>query len=50
MKEIELTQGKKTIVDDEDFDWLSTYDWYAAHWKPHSPMMQRLLSIMVSLP
>lgn len=27
MKEIELTQGYKTIVDDEDYDELSKYKW-----------------------
>jgi hypothetical protein len=28
MKEIELSQGKKTIIDDEDFEELSKYNWY----------------------
>ncbi len=27
MKEIQLTQGKTTLVDDEDFEWLSQYKW-----------------------
>ena len=27
MKEIDLTQGKKAIVDDEDFEWLSQWKW-----------------------
>ena len=30
MKEIELTQGKKSIVDDEDFEILSKFKWYAS--------------------
>lgn len=30
MKEIKLTQDKIAIVDDEDFEWLSGYKWYAA--------------------
>jgi hypothetical protein len=28
MKFIPLTQGKEAIVDDEDFEWLSQYNWY----------------------
>ena len=27
MKHIKLTQGKRTIVDDGDFDWLNQYRW-----------------------
>ena len=29
MKEIQLTQGKVTIVDDEDFEHLNQWKWYA---------------------
>jgi hypothetical protein len=29
MKYIELTQGKRTMVDDEDYNELSKYKWYA---------------------
>jgi hypothetical protein len=29
MKEIELTQGQVAIVDDEDFEYLSQWKWYA---------------------
>lgn len=29
MKEIQLTQNKITIVDDDIYDWVSLYKWYA---------------------
>ena len=29
MKEIELSQNKVAVVDDEDFEWLSQWKWYA---------------------
>jgi hypothetical protein len=29
-KEIELTQGKVALVDDEDFEWLSQWKWQAS--------------------
>ena len=31
MKEIELSKGKVTIVDDDDFDALSKFEWYCSH-------------------
>lgn len=30
MKEIPLTRGLITLVDDDDFEWLNQYKWYAA--------------------
>jgi hypothetical protein len=32
MKEIQLTRNKVALVDNEDFEWLSTLNWFA---KPH---------------
>jgi hypothetical protein len=29
LRTIELTQGKVALVDDEDYDWLSQWKWYA---------------------
>lgn len=29
MKEIPLTRGLTTLIDDEDFDWLSQWNWHA---------------------
>ena len=29
MRYIKLTQGKRTRVDDKDYEWLSQWNWYA---------------------
>ena len=31
MKEIPLGNGQSAKVDDEDYEWLSRYSWYAYH-------------------
>lgn len=31
MKLIPLTNGQNTMVDDEDYEWLSQYTWYACY-------------------
>lgn len=36
MKQIPLTQGQITVVDDEDFDWLSRTGWFASRHKTQS--------------
>ena len=30
MKEISLTQGKVALIDDDDYEWVSQFKWYAS--------------------
>jgi hypothetical protein len=41
MKEIELTQGQVAIVDDEDFEYLSQWKWYANFHKKYGKYYAR---------
>ncbi len=61
MKEITLTQGKVTAVDDDDYIWLSRFKWHAhfspPNWYAHTtimgsqstPMHRMILPGMVSV-
>lgn len=35
MKKIPLSRGQFAIVDDQDYEWLSQWEWYA-RWCPHT--------------
>jgi len=44
MKLIELTQGRVAIVDDEDFEWLSKWEW-CYHRDKYTGYAQRLVTV-----
>lgn len=41
MREIQLTQGKHTVVDDRDFDWLNQWKWYLFKVNGHEYAMRK---------
>lgn len=48
MIEIPLTQGQVALIDDEDFDIVSAYKWYA-HWKPNGRRFYAITNISRTL-
>jgi len=49
MKEIELTRGKKALVDDEDYDWLNAKKWYAEKFTHTYYARKRENNILISM-
>lgn len=45
MRSIELTQGLYTIVDDEDYEWLSQFKWCAANEGKNTPLFYAVSKI-----
>jgi len=41
VKEIKLTQGKVALVDDEDFEYLNRFKWYADTNRMHTSYAAR---------
>ena len=51
MREIELTRDKIALVDDEDFEWLNQWKWYAAgNYVRRNPGISMHRLIMGTLP
>lgn len=57
MKEIELTKGLKTLVDDDDFEKLSKFKWHSSHgyavrddWSTGKRIHVRMHRIIVNCP
>lgn len=47
MKKIELTQNKFALVDNEDFEWLNKFKWYA-HKRGNTYYVERAITILSS--
>ena len=43
MKELQLTRGYVALVDDDDFEWLNSYKWYAKIYKNNNIYAARTL-------
>jgi len=50
MKRIKLTQGKFALVDDEDYEWLNQWKWYASRHRKTFYVVRNRLKSEVNMP